>query len=185
MAFQETIVVDVRHWANHNPIFRPLHRVMESEISQARTEVNLGNRVQAAGGVIPGERFIVDFKNLKWSVMHNLNLKENKELKAKLRKIMADDQNFPTRTSDGPAGQDAEGNIDPDSDNIATWLWHLWSGVKLKHFDLVSGKIPEEREILKMGRVRTSSGMGLPEKLVEKACFIEKIPEDGKLVGAK
>lgn len=183
MAYQEKLVLDVREPNNRNVLFRPLHRIMETEVQQSRAPRSLGNKLAAIGGVLPGERLTVNFQTLTYSITHKLNLKENAEMRAKIKALMAADPINPETI--GSFGNEQEGSLDGSADNIATWLFHIRKLVDLKHFELVSGKLPSLEEIHKMGRVQLSVGVGMPEKMVEKCCWIEKTPDDKHLVGAK
>jgi hypothetical protein len=175
--YQEKLVLDVSEPGNRNVLFRPLGRTLQTEIQASRTQ-HANRNLAAVGGTIPGERLTVDFKNLKWSVVHKLNLKENKELFAKIRHNRAADQNMPETISAGPVGNDDSGDINPSSDELATWLYHIHKLVDLKHFVLIDGKLPSYEEIHKMGRVRLSSGNSmLNEKATEQTCFIPKTAE--------
>lgn len=181
--FQDTLVLDVREPANRNVFFRPLGRLLETEIQQAKAKRNLGNKLSAIGGVLPGERLTVDFKTLTYSITHKLNLKENAEMRAAIKRLMAADPISPENV--GTFGNDQEGSF--SSEDVATWLWHINQLVNdLGHLELVRGKLPSEEEILKMGRIRRSNGHTLPEKFVDRYCWIDKTPSDDKqLAGAK
>ena len=181
MAFQEKVVFDVREPNNRNVLFRPLHRIMETEIQQAKAPRSLGNKLAAIGGVLPGERLTVDFRTNSYSIMHKLNLKENADMRAKIKALMAADPVNPETV--GSFGNDQEGEF--GTEVVATWLFHLRKLVDLGHFELISGKLPTVEEIHKMDRVQLSIGVGMPEKMVEKCCWIEKTADDKQLVGAK
>lgn len=182
MAFQEKIVVDVHEPQHRNVIFRPQNLVMRGEVNVKNLKKSANDRLFMIGGVIPGERFTVDFKNLKWSLTDKLTLKENKDLAKRIKELMAADPINPQNVS---FREELTGELSDDPDQIATWLWHLWSGVKEGLFVVVEGKIPAEPEIRRMGKIQLSSpGDKIPEKLAERACFYQKT-EDKQLTGAK
>ncbi len=182
MAFQEKLILDVKEPQHREVIFRPQHLVMRAEVNIRNLKKSANDRLFMVGGVIPGDRFTVDFKTMKWSLVDKLTLKENKELATKVKDLMAADPINPQKVS---FHDEKTGEIADDPDTIATWLWHIWSGVKEGLLTVVEGKIPSENEIRRIGRVQTSSpGEQIPEKLAERACFLPKV-EDKQLVGAK
>jgi hypothetical protein len=184
MAFNQTIVVDVVHPKNKNPWFRPLRRALIAEFCAANLEGNVPWEIMACGGTIPGERLTVDFKNLSWKIVNRLALKENKEMAEKIRKMRATDERMPENVTFGDEAGET-GRFPGDPDSIATWLFNLRVLLDQKELRVISGTIPERDEILKMGRVQVSAPQsGMPERLVERACFIPRT-EDKQLVAAK
>ena len=183
MPFQDTIVVDVHEPMARNVVFRPLHRILEPEITSA-TKKQFHRRFYALGSNIPGDRFTVDFRNHTYKIANRLNLKENKALADSIRGAMAADEISPVKV--GAFGDDEDGTFDSSDDATVTWLWHLRRLADIGHFKLISGKLPTCQEIEAMpGRVQTSfAGIMLPEKMADKACFLPEKAEK-QLVGAK
>lgn len=179
MAFNQTIVVDVTHPRNRNPFFRPLRRILQSEVRAANYVNEVPGELMKIGGTLPGERMTVDFKAMSWKIILKLATKEYRELAEQVRKIRATDEKMPENVT---FGEEETGRF--TSDQVASWLYNLRALVDQKFLTLVSGTLPEVEEIMRMGKIQVSTpSNGIPDKLADRACFLPQTED--KPVAAK
>lgn len=163
MATQVDLVVDFVAPRNRNVRFYPAGRNFRGEVRIQETAGSTPAALIQVGGVIPGQRMLVDSKRKYVKVIDRMTLKENQMIDRELRRLCRTERywNFAYEHYE----EDVEYNL---SDNDwRQWLWWIKRLVDHGRARIVQGKLPVadgpagDNEILKMGRFQFGDSCGL------------------------
>lgn len=183
------VVLDAYAPRNRNVRFWPAGITLRGECrwDQLTGDSPNGAMLQT-GGVIPGQRMLVDTKNRTVKIIDRMELPENKEKDSALRALVKTEHYWGGRFGH----YEPEQNFELSEEEWPTWLWHMRRSVDHKRMNLVKGKIPGYSEILRMGKVQLGDSCNV-KPIDEKKPFYmldesdaEKFEtkEDKRLVGA-
>jgi len=152
-------VIDFVAPRNRNIRFFPAGKNFRGECRLDQCVGNTPAALLQVGGVIPGQRMLIDSKARYVKVIDRMNLRENQLIDRELRRLTRTEKywNFEF----GHYEDDQEYHL--SENDFRTWLWHLKRIVDHGRGKVVQGTFPVENydDILKSGRVQLGDPMGL------------------------
>lgn len=161
--FQESeydLVLDAVCEPNRDVLFLPAEMTLRGERRQEwiRSD-NINGAISQVGGVIPGQRMLVDTRTRHVKIIDRMTLPENRSIDERLRKLTTADRYRMGRFTD----YEKDIDMQVSADEWPKWLYCMKRCVDHRSMTLVRGTLPELVEIRKMGRIVFDAGNLTPK----------------------
>lgn len=162
-AFREQdydLVLDAVCANNRNTYFTPARYTLRGELRASELKVENNGALSAVGGVVPGQRMLVDTKAKHIKIIDRMTLPEHKALDEQMRKLHETDAFWAHRYTD------YLGDVDfaPSEEEWPKWLYCMARCVEAGTMRLVRGNLPSSRECRALGEMTFANDYSLSGK---------------------